>query len=66
MRKAIASGPRRPAASKSSQLANMLVVVLRQIITGALWPAVGFLSPFLKHVVLSVMAAGTIEFGGIL
>jgi hypothetical protein len=51
---------------QSSQLANMLVVVLRQIITGALWPAVEFLSPFLKHVVLNVMAAGTIEFGGVL
>jgi hypothetical protein len=66
LRRAIAFGSRRRAASKSSQRAYMLVVVLRQIITGALRPAVGFLSPFLKHVVLSVMAAGIIEFGGIL
>jgi hypothetical protein len=65
LRKAIAFSSRRLAASKSSQLANVLVVELRQIITGGLQPAVGLLSPFLKHIVLGVMVAGTMQFGGV-
>lgn len=66
MRKAIAFGSRRQAASESSQLANVLVVELRQIITGGLRPAVGLMSPSLKHIVLVSMVAGTMQFGGIL
>jgi hypothetical protein len=66
LRKAIAFWSRRQAASKSSQLANVLVVGLRQIITGGLQPAMGLLSPCLKHIVLGVMVAGIMQFGGIL
>jgi hypothetical protein len=66
MRKAIAFRSRWRAASESSQLANVLVVELRQIITGGLRPAVGLLSPSLKHIVLGVMVAGTMQFEGVL
>ena len=67
MRKAITFWSRRRAASKSSQLANLLVGRgMRQILVGGLRPAVGLMSPSLEHIVLSVMVAGTMQFGGIL
>jgi hypothetical protein len=67
LRKAIAFRSRRRAASKSSQLANLLVGRgMRQILVGGLRPAVGLMSPPLKHIVLGVMVAGTMQFGGIL
>ena len=66
MRKAETFWSRRQAASESSQLVNVLVVELRQIITGVLRPALGLLSPSLKHIVLGVMVAGAMQFAGVL
>ena len=67
MRKAIAFRSRRRAASKSSQLANLLAGKgVRQILVGGLRPAMGLMSPSLKHIVLGVVLAGTMQFGGIL
>jgi hypothetical protein len=67
LKKAIDFSSRRRAASKSSQLANLLVGEgLRQILVGGLQPAMGLMSPSLKHIVLGVVLAGTMQFGGIL
>jgi hypothetical protein len=61
LRKASAFRSRRRAASKSSRLADMLVVGLRQIITGGLRPAVVLLSHSSKHIVMCAKEAGKYE-----
>ncbi len=65
MRKAIGFSSRRLAASKSSQLANVLVGKLRQIITGVLVVAV-VLFHSLKHFLVVVMGRPKINGGGVL
>jgi len=61
----MAFSSRRWAASESSQLANVLVGKLRQIITGVLVVVV-VLSYSLKHFLVVVMGRPNMEFGGII
>ena len=57
----MAFSSRRLAASESSQLANVLMGKLRQIITGGLKPAIGLMSHSHKHILIVVMGAGKYE-----
>ena len=66
MRRAIAFGSRRRAASESSRLANVLVGEVRQIVTGGLRPAMVLVSQSCKYLVLGVVEAGNMQFGAIL